>query len=228
MRYLLIPVALVTIAAAAPAQDKPPPLGDAARAMLGPWEFSNADREKVCTATFKNEPTAVGYKVEFDANCAAQYPLVARIAGWKFPDNDLLFLLDAEGNALVEFSEVEDGIFEAPTAGVGVLFLQNPAAAGAPPQPPAEVAGDWTLRRGSAVLCAFTLSPAPAGDALALTVKPGCAASIAQLGFTQWRLERGELVLVPARGMPWRFEGTDDNGWSRLPESAEPVTLARQ
>lgn len=226
MRHLLIPLAALCLAAPALAQGKPP-LGDAARAMLGPWEFSNAGREKVCTATFKNDATAVGYKVEFDPHCATLYPLVARVAGWKYPDNDFLFLLDAEGNALVEFSEVEDGIFEAPTAGVGVLFLQNPAAAGAPAKPASAIAGDWTLRRGSAVLCAFALSAAPSSDALALTVKPGCAVSIAQLGFSQWRLERGELVLVPARGTPWRFEENDDNGWNRVPEGAEPVTLAR-
>ena len=51
----------------------------------------------------------------------------ADVAGWTFPDNDLLRLLDAQGKALVEFSEVEDGIYEAPTPGVGVLFLQNAA-----------------------------------------------------------------------------------------------------
>ena len=53
------------------------------------------------------------------------------IAGWTYPNNDLLKLLDAQGRPLVEFSEVEDGIFEAPTPGVGVLFLQAPAAAAA-------------------------------------------------------------------------------------------------
>ena len=100
--------------------------------MIGSWEFSNADRDKKCTATFSGDRTAVGFKVEFDANCASQFPLVADIVGWKFPDNDLLYLLDSTGKALVEFSEVEDGIYEAPTPGVGVLFLQNAAAAAGP------------------------------------------------------------------------------------------------
>ncbi len=116
----------VTVAAHA---QTPATLGDSAKRVLGSWEFSNADRDKKCTATFSGERTAVGFKVEFDANCAGQFPLVADIAGWKFPDNDLLYLLDSTGKALVEFSEVEDGIYEAPTPGVGVLFLQNAAAA---------------------------------------------------------------------------------------------------
>ena len=66
-------------------------------------------------------PTPVGFKVEFDANCGNLFPLVLRVAGWKFPEGDNLFLVDAEGKTLVEFSEVESGIYEAPTPGVGVL-----------------------------------------------------------------------------------------------------------
>jgi len=59
-------------------------------------------------------------------------------------------------------------------------------------------------------------------------VQPGCDAAIAKLDFTQWRLDRGELVLVPATGAPWRFEEIDDNRWTRLPESVDQVTLVRQ
>ena len=59
--------------------------------------------------------------------------MVASVAGWIFPEDDLLRLVDAEGRTLAEFSEVEDGIYEAPTPGVGVMFLQNPAAAARKP-----------------------------------------------------------------------------------------------
>ena len=81
-----------------------PALGDSAKAMLGPWEFSNAERTKTCTATFKRDAGKVGFKVEFDANCASLFPLVNNIAGWRFPDGDDLFLLDADGQPLAEFS----------------------------------------------------------------------------------------------------------------------------
>ena len=213
------------------AQTPPAPatFGDAAKALLGTWEFSNADRDKICTATFKSDPAKLGFKVEFDQNCATLFPLVSDVVGWKFPDNDLLSLLDADGKALVEFSEVEDGIYEAPTPGVGVLFLQNPAAAGPPPKPPEQMAGNWAVRRGSgAPICALTLSTNAAKDGFALTVKPGCDAAIAKLNFTQWRLDRDELMLVPARGNPWRFEEIDNVTWRRLPESADPIMLVRQ
>ncbi len=122
--------ALAQRAPAAPA----PQLGDSAQNMLGSWEFSNAERNKICTATFKNARTPVGLRIEFDPNCAALFPLVSTVAGWVFPDGDLLRLVDSSGATLAEFSEVEDGIYEAPTPGVGVLFLQNAEAAARKPE----------------------------------------------------------------------------------------------
>ena len=151
----LAAIAFAGLAVTNAAMAQAPALGESAKEMIGSWEFSNADRDKKCTATFSGDRTTVGFKVEFDANCAGQFPLVADIVGWTFPDNDLLHLLDAQGKVLVEFSEVEDGIYEAPTPGVGVLFLQNAAAAAGPPEkPPEELAGNWLLtpRIGRAAL----------------------------------------------------------------------------
>ena len=144
MTRVAIVLAAACVAGAAVAQ-APGQIGESAQRMIGSWEFSNADRDRTCTATFKSDRGPAGLKVEFDANCVNLFPLVRDVAAWKFPDNDLLYLLDAKGKSLVEFSEVEDGIFEAPTPGVGVLFLQNAAAAGAPPKPAEQVAGDWAL-----------------------------------------------------------------------------------
>ena len=197
-RFIAIGLAAICMAGAAQAQA---PLGDSAKAVIGSWEFSNADRDKICTATFKSDPTRVGFKVEFDANCATLFPLVADVAGWSFPEGDLLRLLDAQGKALVEFSEVEDGIYEAPTPGVGVLFLQSAASAGPAPKPAEQLAGEWAIKRGpDKLLCSLTLANTPLRDDLALTVKPGCDATIVRVGFTQWRMDRGELVLVSTRG----------------------------
>lgn len=227
-RLALVCLAAIGAASAALAQT-PAALGDSAKSLLGSWEFSNADRDKICTANFKADRTAVGFKVEFDANCAGLFPLVNNVAGWTFVDNDLLRLIDAQGRALVEFSEVENGIYEAPTPGVGVLFLQNAAAAsGPPPKPPEQVAGNWALMQGDKALCGLTLAATAVKDAFALKVKPGCDASVARLGFAQWRLDRGELMLLPARGNPWRFEEVDSVTWRRLPESADQIMFVRQ
>ena len=228
IRFIAIGLAAIYLAGAAQAQT-PATFGDSAKAVIGSWEFSNADRDKICTATFKSDPVKVGFKVEFDANCANLFPLVSDVAGWTFPDNDLLRLLDAQGKALVEFSEVEDGIYEAPTPGVGVLFLQNAAAAGPAPKPAEQLAGNWAIKRGpDKLLCSLTLANTPLRDDLALTVKPGCDATIVRIGFTQWRMDRGELVLVSPRGISWRLEEVDSTTWRRLPESADPIMLVRQ
>jgi protease inhibitor Inh len=212
-----------------PAQPSVPTLGDSAKDLIGSWEFSNAERDKICTATFAGKRTKVGFEVTFNDGCNKLFPLVDDIGGWVFPDNDLLRLVDAEGRALIEFSEVEDGIYEAPTPGLGVLFLQNPAAAaGTPAKLPDQMAGDWTIRRGDKPVCSVTLSITSEKDGLGLTVKPGCDQTIARLAFTVWRLDRGVLVFSPARGAAWRFEEIENDTWRRLPETADQITLVRQ
>src|SRR5665213_823516 len=133
-RIVFLCLAAIGLASAALAQT-PASFGDSAKAMIGAWEFSNADRDKICTVTFKNDPSPVGFKLEFNQDCPTLFPLVSDVAGWSFPDNDLLHLVDAKGKVLIEFSEVEDGIYEAPTPGIGVLFLQNSNNAGPPPAP---------------------------------------------------------------------------------------------
>jgi hypothetical protein len=208
------------------AQAQNMPLSDAAKSMVGTWELSTAERDKTCTAKFSLDPARVGYRVVFDAECGKLFPVVRQVVGWRFPQEDLLYLLDPQGKAIVEFSEVEDGIFEAPTPGIGVLFLQNPAAAaaGPRPEPTGDVAGNWAMVRGDGTtVCTLTL----AGGGSAVTPQPGCDPNIVKLGFKQWRVAQGELVLVPASGEPWRFEDADGN-WRQLSNSDDQVMLVRQ
>jgi Protease inhibitor Inh len=229
MRLGLFLIALTAGLIGSALAQTPATLGDSAKGLIGTWEFSNADRDKICSATFKSDATKFGFKVEFEKKCAELFPVVSDVAAWTFPDNDLLRFLDAQGRSLVEFSEVEDGIFEAPTPGLGVLFLQNAAAAGGGPKPVDQVAGNWAItRRGGPPICVLALSTTAAKDGFALTVKPGCDPTIARLNFTQWRLGDDELMLVPARGTPWRFEEIDGGNWARVPEGADQIKLLRQ
>ncbi len=125
MRRGVIILAVLVLSGVAAAQPKND-LNESAKAMIGAWEFSNAAHSKVCSVTFSDRAAKVGYRLAFAPECAALFPVVMRIVGWRYPDDDLFYLLDAEGKALVEFSEVEDGMFEAPTPGVGALFLNKP------------------------------------------------------------------------------------------------------
>lgn len=197
---------------------------DAAKAMIGDWEFSNAGRDKSCSVTFSAERAGPAYRLKFDGDCGNLFPLVKQIAGWRFPPGELLYLVDARGQAVISFSEVEDGIFEAPTPGVGVLFLQNSTAARPEPKPADDATGNWAVVRGSAPpLCVITLG----SEGFSVTLQPGCDADLTKPEFTQWRLDGRELLLIPADGEPWRFEEIDGN-WRRLSNDAEPLMLVRQ
>ncbi len=218
-------VGLAAIAAPAVAQIAPT---DAEKNMSGDWELSNAGRDMMCAATFSTDKATGGFKVQLETKCAELFPPLKDVAAWKYPENDLLRMVDSKGKTLVEFSEVESGIFEAPTPGVGILFLQHPGDAGPPPKPPEEIAGEWAITRGGKMLCVLALTTTPGTDGLTLSAKPGCDAAITRLGFFQWKLDRDELLISPARGNPWRFESIDDKTWERVPEAPNPYRLVRQ
>ena len=54
MTRLLIGLGVICLAGVALAQT-PAPLSDSARRVIGSWEFSNADRDRTCTATLKSD-----------------------------------------------------------------------------------------------------------------------------------------------------------------------------
>ena len=200
----------------------------APRTMVGSWEFSNADREKTCTITFRESGN--NRRVEFDAACAGHFPFVKEIAAWSHSDNDFLRLLDGRGQAVLEFSEVESGIFEAPRPGEGILFIQNPSMLGPAPRTAEQVTGEWSVvRRAGWPICGLSLSnTAAAGEEFVAKVTPPCDRFVASFGPATWTIDRGELMLRSARGQTWRFEAIEDFKWRRVPESADPVILVRK
>ena len=220
-------VGLVALATPAPAQQGP---SDAAKAMVGSWEFSNADRDKRCTITFRTDHGGPGMKVEFDKDCAGLFPFINEIAGWSIAENDFLRLLDAKGQPVLEFSEVESGMYEAPRPGEGILFIQSAAAAGPAPRLAEEMAGTWDIVRGSGKpICTLTLTNTAAGQELALSVKPGCDPAVTRFAPASWQMDRSELVLKGARGATWRFEeGDNATTWQRVPEGPEPVLMMKR
>jgi len=224
------------LAAQAPATDAPespsepsevvtePAPPAAPRTMIGSWEFSNADREKICTLTFQT-----GRKLEFDPACAGHFPFTREIVGWSQADNDFLRLLDSNGKSVLEFSEVESGIFEAPRVGEGILFIQNPAGLGPAPKTAEQITGDWTLTlRTGKPLCGLTLSNTAVGEEFALRTQPPCDAVVARFAPTTWQMDRGEIVLRSANGQSWRFEEGEGAKWHRIPETANPILMVRK
>jgi hypothetical protein len=211
---------------AAPSEPAPPAVP---RTMAGTWEFSNADREKTCTIMFRNDNARVGRRIEFDPKCATLFPFVPDIVGWRLNDNDFLRLLDAKGEAVLEFSEVESGIFEAPKPGEGILFIQNPTDLGAPPKTAEQIKGEWVMmRRTGRPLCTLTLSDTVAGEEFVLRVIPPCDQIVMRFAPVSWQMDRGEIVLRAANGQTWRFEEAEDSKWQRIPQTANPILMSRK
>ena len=226
-RTFIAVIGLVAAIAGAQAQA---PISDEAKAMAeGTWEFSNADRDKRCMLTFRTDPAAAGMRLEFDKGCAALFPFIKEIVGWSRAQNDFLRLLDAKGQSVLEFSEVESRIYEAPRPGEGILFIQASTAVGPPPKEADVMFGDWALMRGgSKPICTMTLANTPAGDDyFALKLKAGCDALVTRFAPTAWQMDRGELVLKNARNQTWRFAEGDGSAWQRVPEGPQPLTLVR-
>ena len=229
-REVLLALCASVMASQAPAQ--PSPAGsDAFKAMIGKWEISNADRDRICAITFRADPSGSAFKLELDKTCPVQMPEVKAVVAWTIGGLDLVRLLDGKGKPVLEFTEVESGIYEAQRPGEGIFFMQNAAAAAGPVGLAAnEMAGDWGVVRGSGkTVCTITLTNTAAGpDAFALKLKPGCDALVTRFGPAAWYMDRGELVLKSKGGQFWRFEESDPVNWQRVPEGREPITLVRQ
>jgi Protease inhibitor Inh len=224
---LILAICLSTaeLRAQAPAQP-----GDAVKAMVGTWEISNADRDKICIVALKADAAAGAFKLEFDkAACVPNLPMMKDVVLWKVGADDAVQLLDGKGRTLVEFTEVETGMYNTERPGEGVFFLQTPGAAGPPPRTADQMVGDWTMVRGAnKPICTLTLSnTTTALDDFVLKINPGCDAFVTRFGPTTWQMDRGELLLKSPRGQTWRFEEGDDNKWERVPETADPVRLVR-
>jgi hypothetical protein len=197
--------------------------------MPGSWEFSNADREKTCTITFRNDAAKVGKRLEFDPGCVKLFPFIPEIVGWRLNDNDFLRLLDAQGNSVLEFSEVESGIFEAPKPGEGILFIQNPTDLGPAPKTAEQITGDWTIiRRTGQRVCGLTLSNTAAGEEFVVRLQQPCDQVVTRFAPATWQMDRGEIVLRSANGQSWRFEPGEDSKWPRLPQTANPIFMVRK
>lgn len=196
--------------------------------MIGAWEFSNADHDKICHFNFRPDIAPGGYRLDIDANCPSIFPSTKDIVAWAVDNYGNLRLLDAGGNAVVELTEVENGMYDGFKPEEGRYILQ--AAAAVPVRSASDMIGNWSIVRGTGKsICALTLANSAAGtDVLQLTIKPGCDVFVTRFGPTAWRMDNGELILLSPRGQSWRFEENDANTWQRIPETPDPVLLMRQ
>ena len=131
---------------------------------------------------------------------------------------------------MIDFTEVESGIFEGQRQGEGIYILQNLVAARSLAKSMDQMIGDWAMVRGNGeTVCGLTLTNTEAGpDNFQVFLKPKCDPGIAAFAPTQWRLERGQILLMSANGGTWQFEADDNAQWRRVPDSADPLIMLRQ
>lgn len=198
--------------------------------MPGQWELSTTERSKTCVVTLKGDAAGQGFKLELEPACKTALPFTKDIAAWSVRGLDIVRLQDATGEAVIDFTEVEAGIFEGLRQGEGVYILQDLAAARSMAKSMDQMIGDWSMVRGNGQpVCGLTLTNTEAGpDNFQVFLKPKCDAMIAQFNPTQWRLERGQIILMSKAGEAWQFEADDNAQWRRVPDTADPLIMLRQ
>jgi Protease inhibitor Inh len=221
--------ALLALAAAGPlrAQDA----ASLKKEMIGhQWELATTDRSKTCVVTLKPDATALGLRLELEPGCPAALPFTKEIAAWSIKGLDIVRLQDAKGEAVIDFTEVETGIFEGLRTNEGVYILQDLAAARSLAKSMDQMIGDWAMVRGNgATICGLVLTNNDAGnDNFQVFLKPKCDPAVSAFAPTQWRLEHGQILLMSDAGETWRFEADDNAQWRLVPDSADPLIMLRQ
>ena len=197
--------------------------------MIGQWELSTTERSKTCVVTIKNEGAPSALKLELEPSCASALPFTRDIAAWSIKGLDIVRLQDAAGQPVIDFTEVESGIFEGLRQGEGVYILQNLAAARSLAKSMDQMIGDWQMVRGNGrPICGLTLTNTEAnGDNFQVFLKPRCDPAVAAFGPVQWRLDRGQMILMSKTGDSWQFEADDNAQWRRVPDSADGLIMLR-
>jgi len=197
--------------------------------MIGQWELATADRSKTCVVTLMSDATPPGLKLELEPGCAAALPFAKDIAAWNIKGLDIVRLQDATGEAVIDFTEVESGIFEGLRTNEGIYILQNLVAARSLAKSMDQMIGDWSMVRSNGQsICGLTLTNTQAGqDTFQVFLKPKCDPEVATFAPTQWRLDHGQIQLMAARGEIWQFEADDNAQWRRVPDSVDPLILVR-
>ncbi|MCA6108869.1 AprI/Inh family metalloprotease inhibitor [Bradyrhizobium cenepequi] len=218
---------LATVGGAGPASSQ-----DAAslkKEMIGQWELATTDRSKTCVVTLKGDATAQGLKLELEPSCAAALPFAKDITAWNTRGLDIVRLQNATGEPVIDFTEVESGIFEGHRTGEGVYILQNLAAARSLAKSMDQMIGDWSMVRGNGqAICGLTLTNTEAGqDNFQVFLKPKCDPAVAAFAPTVWRLDHGQMLLMSQKGETWQFEADDNAQWRKVPDSADPLIMLR-
>jgi hypothetical protein len=227
LRSIIVAVAALLAATSANAQDA----SALKQGMIGQWELSTTERSRTCVVTLSPDVSPQGFKLQLEPGCATTLPFTKAIVGWSVRGLDIVRLQNAQGEAVIDLTEVESGIFEGLREGEGVYILQNLAAARALAKSMDQMIGDWSMVRGSGKpVCGLTLTntEATVPENYEVYLKPACDPAVKAFAPSMWRLEHGQMLLLAQSGESWHFEADDNAQWRKIPDSADPLIMLRQ
>lgn len=230
----LLAAALALLPLAAHAQEKadtgkPDPA--LAQTLAAAYQLTNADGDRVCPIVLKPDPAGAAFAVAFDKPaCAEAIAFSVNVSAWTPGPGDSIRLLGSKGALVIEFTEGLAGTWEGLREEDGVYFLNNPALADPSKQvQAADLFGDWDAARADGKpICRLVFGEEPVAEgSYKLTLGSGCDASVTRFGPVAWRIERGDLTLLSAKGDKLRFAAQEDGAWAKVPEGARPLMLTR-
>src|SRR4029077_19385831 len=136
---------LAPVLAGSPAQAQAQDSSSLKKEMIGQWELATTERSKTCVVTLKPDTAPQGLKLELEPGCAAALPFTKDIKAWSLKGLDIVRLQDGAGESVIDFTEVETGIFEGLRTNEGVYILQNLAAARSLAKSMDQMIGDWAM-----------------------------------------------------------------------------------
>src|SRR3984893_12500430 len=140
-----------------PANQPQIPQSDPVAAVVGAWELSNGDHDKTCRLNFRADPAPGGKKIDVDKTCPNVFPSTKDIAAWAVDNYGSVRLVNAQGEAVIELTEVESGMYDGFTPEEGRYVMQSAAAA--PVRSADDMIGDWGIARSTGKpICTLSLA----------------------------------------------------------------------
>lgn len=82
-------------------------------AVLGRWDLTLVESDKICRVTLRPEPTHGGLHIAMPAGCRRSLPILATVGAWILPGADHLDLADVYGRSVLDFAMAADATLTA-------------------------------------------------------------------------------------------------------------------
>ncbi|HZB36820.1 MAG TPA: AprI/Inh family metalloprotease inhibitor [Beijerinckiaceae bacterium] len=231
-----------------------PPAPPDVAAVSGAWDIVLEGSHRKCRINLSLDAAGIGRALRFPAGCRRALPALREAGGWTIPERGALRLVDAMGEAALEFKPNGANRFVA-TTGTGETYRLEreeearlaalPPPAPAPPigvpqltpvdpakaPPAASLPGTYLVDRYTErEVCRLALMPTPLGGSGLYEARllEGCRdQGLRTFDPLTWRYERGRLTLMARRGHEVTLISERDGHWRRDPEVGATLILRK-